>query len=136
MDEGKITDLLISLASQMSGMRSDIQALKEDVSQNTKSNEEKDKLMKEFIEERTKYAAQRQDAIKAELLGKITLVSSDTDKNSVEISILKKQIDEIKTKDDKRVLTRWEQIKDYVFKAVMVFTGSALAFYIMHIIQK
>lgn len=136
MDEGKITDLLISLASQMSGMRSDIQALKEDVSQNTKSNEEKDKLMKEFIEERTKYAAQRQDAIKAELLGKITLVSSDTDKNSVEISILKKQIDEIKIKDDKRVLTRWEQIKDYVFKAVMVFTGSALAFYIMHIIQK
>lgn len=143
MDESKITELLINLTSQMSAMQSDIKSMKEDLIQNTTSNEEKSQLIKEFIEERTRYAAQRQDSIKAQLEGKIELLiaenktlKEDIKKNKESWAALKTNIDDIAGQDSKKLSTRWEQIKDTLFKCGLTFIGTAIVFYFFNLINK
>lgn len=132
MDEN--TKLLLELSQNFSSLKKDVEYIKEKMEQQEKNSDKSDNSIKELIEERTRYAATRQDGIKAELQTTIQLLSKENELQSEEIKKIKDRITELENQDSRKVMKRWEQVKDNIFKIGIGFIGSALVYYAIHLL--
>lgn len=136
MNEEKITELLMDLKTGFSELKKDVEYIKTEMHSNYIRSDENDSATRELVEERTKWAANRQDSIKNELQGQIDLVKKENELQMKQIAEIEKKIREIDNKEGNRVLKRWEQIKDSVFKVGIGFIGSAVVYYFLFMVGK
>ena len=128
MENDKWTELMLQMSNQISAIQKDVEYLKTEINSNYKRSDEADAAVRELVEERTKYAANRQDAIKAELLGQINLTKKENELNLKMINALDERIKALEGAAAKKVLTRWEKVKDYLFTgAVIVIVALIIA---------
>lgn len=128
MENDKWTELMLQMSNQISAIQKDVEYLKTEINSNYKRSDEADAAVRELVEERTKYAANRQDAIKAELLGQINLTKKENELNLKMINALDERIKALEGATAKKVLTRWEKVKDYLFTgAVIVIVALIIA---------
>lgn len=120
------TQLLVELDKKIVGIQKDIEFMKqEQVSTKARYDTENAQLKDFFL--------QKQDLIKAELEGRINLLKTENALQEKQIETLISRCDALEHKNDKQVLNRWEQIKDYAFKSLIAFIAAAVAYYIVHV---
>ena len=119
------TQLLVELDKKIVGIQKDIEFMKqEQVSTKVRYDTETAQLKDFFL--------QKQDLIKAELEGRINLLKTENALQEKQIESLIARCDALEHKNDKQVLNRWEQIKDYAFKSLIAFIAAAVIYYIVH----
>ena len=135
MDNDKTMDLLMELSNKISAIQRDVEYLKSEMHSNYVRSDEADNAVRDLLEERTKWASNRQDAVKAEMQGQINLLKKSQELNEKQIEIINDKIKVLENKEQVKVMGRWEQIKDSLFKLGTMFLGSALLYYVFYIIQ-
>lgn len=155
MTEDRQTELLLDLSSKVSAIQKDLEYLKN-------SNDANSTNFKELLDERTKWAANRQDAVKAEMQGQIDVIKKSIELSGKErelldsrikavekeIAIVKEKnlcermdaveidIRALKDKDKNKIYSRYEQVKDKLFLIAVGVGFAAIFYYIIQIIKK
>ena len=137
MENDKWTELMLQMSNQISAIQKDVEYLKTEINSNYKRSDEADAAVRELVEERTKYAANRQDAIKAELQGQINLTKKENELNQKLINALDERIKNLEGAAAKKVMNRWEKIKDYLFTgAIILIIGAVFAWFGIQLPEK
>ena len=126
MQTDKMEELLINLSTQMSAMQKDIESIKSEMHSNYIRSDENDSAMHNLLDERTQWAKNRQDAVKAELQGQIDLVKKENELQSKQIAIFETRIKNLEEVESKKIMTRWNQIKDKIFYGILIVLGYAV----------
>lgn len=116
MTNDKIDELLVSLTASVNKIGSDIEWIKKEVSDLSSTMNKNNTDVKALLDERTNYAKVRQDSIKAELSGRIGSLDA--------------RLKIVEQAPTKAVMTRWEQIKDYLFKIGLVAIVAIICTYL------
>ena len=126
MQTDKMEELLMNLSTQMSAMQKDIESIKSEMHSNYIRSDENDSAMRNLLDERTQWAKNRQDAVKAELQGQIDLVKKENELQSKQIAIFETRIKNLEEVESKKIMTRWNQIKDKIFYGILIVLGYAV----------
>ena len=135
MDNEKTTELLMRLSTQISAIQKDVEYLKSEIQSNYTRSDENDSAVRELVEERTKWASNRQDAVKAEMQGQINVLKKQQELTEKQCEILDKRIKDLEERDSKKIVGRWEQIKDSLFKVGISFLGVSAIYYAFYLIK-
>ena len=135
MDNEKTTELLMQLSTQISAIQKDVEYLKSEIQSNYARSDENDSAVRELVEERTKWASNRQDAVKAEMQGQIDVLKKQQELTEKQCEILDKRIKDLEERDSKKIVGRWEQIKDSLFKVGISFLGVSAIYYAFYLIK-
>jgi hypothetical protein len=135
MDNDKTMELLLELSNKMSAIQRDVEYLKSEMHSNYIRSDENDSAVRDLLEERTKWASNRQDAVKAEMQGQINLLKKSQELNEKQLELMNEKIQALENKEIHKVMGRWEQIKDAIFKVGITFIGMALMYYVFYLIQ-
>ena len=133
MTDEKIEETLMNLSNMMSAMAKDIESIKKTIDSNQNRSNENDDAVKQLLEERTKYACNRQDTIKSELQCQINLLKKSEELQSKQNEYYMKQIKDmndritaIENARKNRVFSRWEQVADKAFWIVLAIIFAAI----------
>ena len=126
MQEEKMTELLMDLSNKISTIQKDVEYLKSEMHTNYIRSDEADSAVRDLLEERTKWAANRQDSIKAELAGQISLIKKENELQSKQIEALDDRIQALADEKKNRVYARWQQIIDKIFLLVVAAAFAAV----------
>lgn len=115
MQTDKMEELLMQLSNQMSAMQKDIEGIKSKMHSNYVRSDENDTQVRELLDERTKWAANRQDAVKAEMQGQIDVLKKSAELSQKQVEIFEVRIKNLEDEKKNRVYNRWEQIREKLF---------------------
>ena len=108
MQEEKMMEVLMDLSNRFSVLQKDVEYLREKMDSGDRA------------------AERNADTIRREVQGRLDLLKKENELQSRQIEALDARVKEIETKEARRVLSRWEQIKDKVFLAVIIVIGYAI----------
>lgn len=128
--EDRWTELMLQMSNQISAIQKDVEYLKSEIKSNYTRSDEADEAVRELIEERTKHACNRQDAIKADLQGQIQIANKENELNQKMIAALEERMKALEGAHAKKLMSRWEKIKDHLWTlALIIIIGSILAWF-------
>ena len=128
MQDDRVEELLMELSTQISAVQKDVEYLKSEMHSNYIRSDESDEAVRELVEERTKYAANRQDAIKNDLQGQINLLNKCEELREAQFKAMDERIKALEGAGAKKVMSRWEKVKDYLFNILLILVvGAVLA---------
>lgn len=137
MQSDKMEELLMELSNKISVMQKDIESIKSEMHSNYIRSDENDDQVRELVEERTRYAANRQDAIKAELQGQIDLLKQSQQLNekqselyATQIKTINTEMENLKNEKKNKIYSKWEMISDKIFWIVVAVVFAAVFKYL------
>lgn len=137
MQSDKMEELLMELSNKISVMQKDIESIKSEMHSNYIRSDENDNQVRELVEERTRYAANRQDAIKAELQGQIDLLKQSQQLNekqselyATQIKTINTEMENLKNEKKNKIYSKWEMISDKIFWIVVAVVFAAVFKYL------
>lgn len=130
MQPDKMEELLMELSNKMSSMQKDIEGIKSEIHANYVRSDENDSATRELLDERTKWAANRQDAVKAEMQGQIDVIKKNIEIYQKQNEMLDQRIKNLEDEKKNRIYTRWEQIREKVFYLLMAIVFAAVFKYL------
>lgn len=105
----------MELSQKISALQKDVEYLKSEMHTNYIRSDENDEQMRNLIEDRTKYACSRQDTIKQELQGQITLLKKENDLQNETLKAYDERIKTLENAKAKKALGWVEYIEKYIF---------------------
>ena len=130
MQPDKMEELLMQLLTQMSALQKDIESIKSEMHTNYIRSDENDSQVRELLDERIKWAANRQDAVKAEMQGQIDVLKKNTELFQKQVEMLELRIKNLEDEKKNRIYSRWEQIREKLFWIVVAIVFAAVFKYL------